>query len=159
MQVKKKLVKESALENQVYQVFPGDLNPNNTLFGGHVMALMDGVAYNIATAHSGHICVTACVDRINFINPASLGNRIIISGAVNKSWRTSMEVGIKVCKQDIRGGDLEKVLKAYMVFVAIDQDGVPINVPELEPKSQDELRRYDAAEYRKIKRDEQRSKN
>ena len=152
MQVKKKLVSESALENQVYQVFPGDLNPNNTLFGGHVMALMDSVAYTIATGNSGHVCVTACVDRINFIKPASLGDKILISGAVNKAWHTSMEVGIKVCKQNIKGGKREQILKAYLVFVAIDNSGSPVTVPEIKPSTKDEQRRFDAAELRKAAR-------
>ncbi|MEE2770432.1 MAG: acyl-CoA thioesterase [Pseudomonadota bacterium] len=150
MQVKKKLVSESALENQVYQVFPGDLNPNNTLFGGHVMALMDGVAYIVATAHSEQICVTACVDEINFIKPATLGDKIMISGAVNRSWRTSMEIGIKVTRQDIKGGAIENILTAYLVFVAIDKDGNPILVPELVPKTKLELRRFKAAESRRL---------
>ena len=140
---------ESALENQVYQVFHSHLNPNNTLFGGHVMALMDNVAYTIATAHSGHVCVTACVDRINFIKPASLGDKILISGAINKSWRTSMEVGIKVCKENIKGGERQQILKAYLVFVAIDNSGSPTTVPEIKPITKEELRRFEAAECRK----------
>lgn len=156
MQIKNKLVSESALENQVYQVFPGDLNPNNTLFGGHVMALMDSVAYTIATAHSGHVCVTACVDRIDFIKPATLGDKILISGSVNKSWQTSLEVGIKVCRQNIKGGEVEQILKAYLVFVAIDQDGLPIKVPQLVPDSQDEIRRFQSAELRREKRNSKR---
>lgn len=152
MQIKKKLVSESALNNQVYQIFPGDLNPNNTLFGGHVMSLMDSVAYTIATAHSGSVCVTACVDRINFIQPASLGDKILISGSVNKAWHTSMEVGIIVCKQDMKGGEEQKILKAYFVFVAIDSYGRPEQVPEIKPVSKDECRRYEDAESRKTER-------
>ena len=153
MQIKQKLVSESALENQVYQVFPSNLNPNNTLFGGYVMALMDSVAYTIATSHSGHVCVTACVDRINFIKPASIGDKILISGSVNKAWRTSMEVGLKVSKQDMKGGEKQQILKAYFVFVAIDNSGRPVPVPEIKPASKDERKRFEAAESRKTARD------
>ncbi|MDG2348492.1 MAG: acyl-CoA thioesterase [Gammaproteobacteria bacterium] len=159
MQVKKKLVSESALENQVYQVFPGDLNPNNTLFGGHVMALMDSVAYTIATTHSGNVCVTACVDHINFIKPARLGDKILISGSVNRSWKTSLEVGIKVCKQNIKGGEIEQILKAYLVFVAIDQDGMPVEVPELVSQSEEEHKRFMSAELRREKRNSRRKRD
>lgn len=152
MKIKQKLVSESSLDNQVYQIFPSNLNPNNTLFGGHVMALMDSVAYTIATAHSGHVCVTACVDRINFMSPASLGDKILISGAVNRAWHSSMEVGIKVSKQDMKGGEEQQILKAYFVFVAIDNSGKLVQVPQIKPGSNDEQRRFAAAESRKMTR-------
>tara|TARA_X000000950_G_C13898346_1_gene653834 strand:- start:79 stop:552 length:474 start_codon:yes stop_codon:yes gene_type:complete len=156
MKILQKTVSESALENQVYQIFPGDLNTNGTLFGGRLMALMDEVAFMIAVSHSHQVCVTACVDRINFIKPATLGDKIVISGAVNKAWKTSLEVGLKVCKQDLKGGDKQQILKAYMVFVAIDKHNRPVAVPAIVPETDIEIKRYKEAEQRKVVRSTQR---
>lgn len=150
MQHKEKYVSDSALDKQIYQIFPQDLNPNGNLFGGRVISLMDMVAYVVASAHSGKDCVTASVDQINFLKPASLGDKLVIYGALNRAWKTSMEVGIKVCKQDMKGnGDTVHILTAYMLFVAVDERGIPVEVPKVIPQTDIEVKRYEAAEVRR----------
>ena len=64
-----------------------------------------------------------------------------------------MEVGLKVSKQDMKGGEKQQILKAYFVFVAIDNSGRPVPVPEIKPASKDERKRFEAAESRKTARD------
>lgn len=144
-----KSAKETALDQQTYQIFPDDLNPNGSLFAGRVMSLMDITAYTIATAHCGYNCVTAHIDNIDFILPAYLGDKILIYGSINRTWRTSMEVGVRVCKQSMYGGEMAQILKAYFIMVAVDADGKPMPVPEILVETPLEKRRFAEAQLRR----------
>jgi acyl-CoA hydrolase len=91
-----KPVSSSAVCEQVYHVFPNDLNAQNTVFGGLVMALMDRYAAVVAQRHSQSVCVTVGVDAVHFLAPAVGGDTLIFNVAVNRAWRTSMEIGCRV---------------------------------------------------------------
>lgn len=149
MNIKAKSTQETALEQQTYQIFPDDLNPMGTLFAGRVMSLMDITAYTIATAHCGYNCVTAHIDNIDFILPAKLGDKILLYGSINRAWRTSMEVGVKVCKQSMYGGEVAQILKAYFIMVALDASGKPVPVPEIILSNETEERRFAEAQLRR----------
>ncbi len=142
MTLKGKRSSESAVEQNVYKVFPNDLNSKYTVFGGLVMGLCDRTALIVAERHSGHSCVTAAVDSLNFLAPAHSGETLVLKAAVNRAWRSSMEIGVHVAAE-------RHVVSAYLTFVALGEDGSPIQVPPLLPETEIEQRRFGAAEERR----------
>ena len=127
--LKPKKVSESAVNEHIYKVFPNDLNSYDTVFGGLVMAILDRVALVIAERHSKRTCVTASVDSIHFLAPAKRGDILIFKGAINKVWRSSMEIGLKVVAQHVQTEKLTHILSAYFTFVAVDELGIPVEIP------------------------------
>lgn len=145
----RKSPRDSAIEQNVYKVFPNDLNSKYTVFGGLVMSLCDRTALIVAERHSGRPCVTAAVDSLQFLAPARAGETLVIKAAVNRSWRSSMEIGVRVAAEDPLTGEHRHVVSAYLTFVALDADGRPAGVPALEPKSSVEKRRHREAGARR----------
>jgi acyl-CoA hydrolase len=143
-----KTVACSAVREQVYMVFPNDLNANNTVFGGLIMAQMDRFAAVAADRHAGGVCVTASVDAVHFVAPAKGGDVLIFNCSVNRAWTTSMEVGCKVEAERI-DGTRRHILSAYLTFVAVDADGKPVPVPPLLPESEAEKHRFEEAKLRR----------
>jgi acyl-CoA hydrolase len=141
----------SAVLEQVYMVFPNDLNANDTVFGGLIMAQMDRFAAVAADRHAGGVCVTVGVDAVHFVAPARRGDVLIFNAAVNRAWGSSMEVGCKVEAERIGGGDRRQILSAYLTFVAME-DGKPRKVPPLQPQTDVERSRYAEAELRRTAR-------
>lgn len=146
---KSKSPADSAVEQNVYKVFPNDLNSEYTVFGGLVMSLCDRTALIVAERHSGRTCVTAAVDSLNFLAPARTGDTLIVKAAVNRSWRSSMEIGVHVAAENSHSGETRHVVSAYLTFVALDDDGRPVDVPPLKPRSAVERNRYEAAGRRR----------
>jgi len=143
---------ESAIEQNVYKVFPNDLNSKYTVFGGLVMSLCDRVALIVAERHSGCPSVTAAVDSLNFLAPARAGDTLVIKAAVNRTWRSSMEIGVHVAAEDSRTGDTRHVVSAYLTFVALGEHGKPQSVSPVLPQTKDQIRRFEAAGKRREQR-------
>ncbi len=143
---------ESAIEENVHKVFPNDLNSKYTVFGGLVMGLCDRTALIVAERHSGAPCVTAAVDSLNFVAPARSGDTLVIKAAPNRAWRSSMEIGVHVSAENSHTGDSRHVVSAYFTFVALGEDGRPVSVPAIKPKTRVEKRRYKDAERRRKQR-------
>lgn len=139
----------SAVEQNVYKIFPNDLNSEYTVFGGLVMGLCDRTALIVAERHSGHNCVTAAVDSLNFLAPARSGDTLVLKAAVNRAWRSSMEIGVHVSAEDSFSGDTRHVVSAYLTFVALGRDGSPTPVPPVLPQSETEQSRFEAAARRR----------
>lgn len=139
----------SAVEQNVYKIFPNDLNAEQTVFGGLVMALCDRTALIVAERHSGVTCVTAAVDSLNFLSPARTGETLIVKASVNRAWNTSMEIGVRVVAENSRSGESRHVVSAYLTFVGLDEQGRPTPVPDVLPQSEDEERRYRSAQVRR----------
>ncbi|MCB1844817.1 MAG: acyl-CoA thioesterase [Halioglobus sp.] len=139
----------SAVEQNVYKVFPNDLNSGYTVFGGLVMGLCDRTALIVAERHSGKNCVTAAIDSLHFLAPARSGDTLILKAAVNRSWRSSMEIGVYLAAENSFTGDRRHVVSAYLTFVAVDADGTPVEVPAVLPGSAEEKRRYEMAAVRR----------
>lgn len=144
-----KTVAESAVEDQTYCVFPNDLNAHGTVFGGTVMAELDKTAAVVALRHSGRLCVTAAVDSLNFLAAAGRGDILIIKAAVNRTWNTSMEIGLKVYAEHYRTRVRKHIISAYFTFVAVDDEHKPTPVPTIIPETPDQIRRYEEADLRR----------
>lgn len=139
----------SALQEQAYMVFPNDLNSNDTVFGGLIMALMDRYSATTADRHAGGVVSTVGVDAVHFIAPAGRGDVLIFHSAVNRAWNSSMEVGCRV-EAERRGGGLRRhLLSAYLTFVALDDHGRPRRVPAVQPETELEKLRYEEAAIRR----------
>lgn len=149
---KGKPVADSAIHDQTAVVFPNDLNAYGTLFGGRVLDLCDRVSGVVAKRHSGRVCVTLGIDSVRFLAPAKHGDILVFKAAVNRVWRTSMEIGVKVFKEDFRTLQRVHILSAYFTFVALDDHLKPAAVSPVIPETHEEKRRYDEAEKRRLLR-------
>lgn len=144
-----KPVSASMIIDQVVEVFPNDLNPHGTLFGGRVMQIVDGLAAIVAKRHSGKVCVTLGIDSVRFLNPARHGDILVCMASVNCTWRTSMEVGVKVIAEDFRTLEQKDILSAYFTFVAVDDEHNPIPIIPIIPETLEQKQRYLDAEERR----------
>lgn len=148
-------VASSIVREQVYMVFPNDLNSNDTVFGGLIMAHMDRLAAVVADRHAAGVTVTVSVDAVHFMLPAKRGDILVLHAAINRAWRSSMEVGVRVEAEAIGdSGNARRrhILSAYLTFVAVDENGKPRAVAPLQPETPDEKRRYAEAELRRASR-------
>jgi acyl-CoA hydrolase len=123
-------------------ILPNDTNTLGNLLGGRLMHFIDLTGAMAAYRHSRTYVVTAAMDHIDFIQPVHVGDLLNLNSSVNRAFTTSMEVGVKVWVEDARNGVKLHVASAYLVFVAIDQNGRRVRVPELKPVTADEERRY-----------------
>ncbi len=139
----------SKIDNQVYKIFPNDLNAKQTVFGGLIMSMADRLAVVVAERHSGRTCVTASVDSWHFVAPAKENDTLLFSAAINKAWGSSMEVGVRVDAENSYQGTKRHIVSAYFTFVALDAEGKPAPVPALVPENDKEQQRYEAAEVRR----------
>lgn len=149
MTQKPKPPSESAVSQNVYKIFPNDLNAEFTVFGGLVMSLCDRTALIVAERHAGCTCVTAAVDSLNFLAPARSGDTLIVHASINRAWRSSMEIGVHVAAENTYSREERHVVSAYLTFVALGRDGRPAPVPAVAPQTDTELRRYDEADRRR----------
>jgi acyl-CoA hydrolase len=134
-------------------VLPAQTNPLGKLLGGHVMHLVDIAAAMAAHRHSNSYVVTASVDYIDFRNPVSLGEIVLLKSQVNRVFHTSMEVGVEVYSESVLTGERKHTTTAYVTFVAIDEKThKPKPVRPLIVETPEERRRYEeAAERRKTR--------
>lgn len=126
-------------------VLPNDTNPLHNLMGGRMMHWMDIVSAIAAQKHSNRIVVTASVDNISFKESPKLGNVITLEAQVTRAFSSSMEVHINVYAEDIPAGTKIKTNEAFFTFVAVDQSGKPIDVPEAVPVTPEEHALYEGA--------------
>ena len=130
-------------------VLPSETNPLNNLFGGELLARMDRAASIAARRHSRRIVVTASVNHVAFNHSIALGSVVTVEAKVSRAFKTSMEVYLDVWIEDRESGECIKANEAIYTFVAVDETGRPVRVPELIPETKLEKERFDAALRRK----------
>lgn len=130
-------------------VLPNETNPLENMFGGELLARMDRVASIAARRHSRRIVVTAAVNHVAFNKTIPLGSVVTVEAALSRAFKTSMEVVIDVWMEDRESGLQSKANEAIYTFVAVDDSGIPVAIPQLEPETEQEQERYNAALRRK----------
>ena len=150
-----KPVKDSVSE-YAELALPNDVNKLGNIFGGKVMHLVDLAGAMAAIRHARLPVVTASVDSLQFLHPVHSGELILLRSSVNRAFRTSMEVGVKVITENLMTGERLHTCSAYLTFVALDENGKPTPVPCVIPETEEEKRRYREAgerrEYRLSRR-------
>jgi acyl-CoA hydrolase len=117
--------------------------------GGEVMKLVDTAAGIAAVKHAGGMCVTVSIDEMSFLHPVHVGDLVTVTAGVNDVGTTSLEVGVRVEVEDVMTGERRHTSSAYLVFVALDDEGKPRPVPRLVPKTPAERRRQREAKIRR----------
>jgi acyl-CoA hydrolase len=128
---------------------PNDANTFGFLLGGKVMHLVDLAGAIAAIRHARTPVVTASVDHMNFLHPVRIGQLVRLQASVNRVFRTSMEVGVKVQVEDLLTGERKHTSSAYLTFVAKDRNGQSVAVEPVIPETEAEKRRYEAAGRRR----------
>ena len=129
-----------------------EANTAGNVHGGTIMKLCDEVAGVAAIRHSGLRVVTAGMDRMNFLQPVFVGELVTVRASVNAAWRTSMEVGVRVEKENVWTREALHTSTAYLTLVALDEEGRPAPVPPVAPENPDEERRAREAQLRRDNR-------
>jgi acyl-CoA hydrolase len=135
-------------------VLPNDANPLGALLGGVLMHWIDLAGALAAHRHSRSYVVTASIDHLDFLIPVQVGDLVILRSSVNRAFRTSMEIGVKVWVENYRTNTKHHVSSAYLTFVAIDRYGRHMPVPAVVPETEEEKRRYEEAGQRREARRE-----
>ncbi|HVP56079.1 MAG TPA: acyl-CoA thioesterase [Candidatus Eisenbacteria bacterium] len=137
-------VSESKSE-MIELVLPNDTNPLGALLGGRLMHWIDLAGALAAHRHSHSHVVTASMDHIDFLVPVHVGDMVVLKSSVNRVFKTSMEVGVRVSVENYISSSSQKVAAAYLTFVAVDRHGRRLPVTPVIPETEDEKRRYEGA--------------
>jgi acyl-CoA hydrolase len=146
-----RFVRESISEYSEFAL-PNDANTLGNVLGGKVMHLVDLAAALAAVRHSRCAVVTASVDHMSFLHPVHIGQLIVLRSSVNRAFRTSMEVGVRVEVENLLTGEIKHTSSAYLTFVAIDGRGQRIPIAPVIPETDVEKRRYEEAARRRAYR-------
>jgi len=123
-------------------MLPSHSNFGGKIHGGFILSLLDQVAFACAAKHSENYCVTASVDRVDFLNPVEVGELLTLKSSVNYVGRTSMVVGVRVESENIQNGAKKHCNSSYFTMVAKDDHGKSIEVPGLRLSAEDDYRRF-----------------
>ena len=123
-------------------MLPSHSNFSGKIHGGYILSLMDQIAFACASRHSGHYCVTASVDTVDFLNPIEIGELVTMKASVNYVGTSSMVVGIRVEAENIQTGAVKHCNSSYFTMVARTEEGMSARVPGLILKNEDDIRRF-----------------
>jgi acyl-CoA hydrolase len=140
------------------RVFPSDINNHNTLFGGKLMAYIDDIASIAARKHCRRSVVTASTDSVDFLHPIRPSDCICMEAFVTWTGKTSMEVFVKVIKEDLLSGERKIAATSFLTFVALDDNHKPFLIPSVAPETEEEKKLHETApqraERRRLRREE-----
>jgi acyl-CoA hydrolase len=146
-----KPVRESVSEYSELAL-PNDANGLGNVLGGKVMHLVDLAAAMAAMRHARRPVVTASVDSLHFLHPVHIGQLIMLRSSVNRVFRSSMEVGVKVLTENLMTGEVRHTCSAYLTFVALDEARHATAIAPVIPETEEEKRRYREALERRENR-------
>ena len=129
-------------------MLPSHSNFSGKIHGGFILNLMDQIAFACASRHSGHYCVTASVNKVDFLHPIEVGELVTLKASVNYTGNTSMVVGLRVEAENIQTGELKHCNSSYFTMVAKDESGRNAKVPGLILDSEESIRRFTRSLYR-----------
>ncbi|MFV0565080.1 MAG: acyl-CoA thioesterase [Flavobacteriaceae bacterium] len=132
-------------------MLPSHSNFSGKIHGGHILNLMDQIAFACASKHSGYYCVTASVNRVDFLNSIEVGELVTLMASVNYTGRTSMVIGLRVESENIQTGEKKHCNSSYFTMVAKDKNGKNMPVPGIILNTADSVRRF----ARSVERQEQ----
>ncbi|WP_179352494.1 acyl-CoA thioesterase [Winogradskyella vidalii] len=144
-----KSIKESKIEISELML-PSNTNFGGKIHGGYILSLMDQIAFACASKHSRSYCVTASVDKVNFLKPIEVGELVTMKASINYVGKSSMVVGIRVEAENIRTGKVKHCNSSYFTMVAVNEEGKTESVPGLIISTKLEAKRF----IRAIKRRE-----
>ena len=145
---------KSAKESQITLselMVPIHSNFGGKIHGGYILSLMDQVAFACASRHSGNYCVTASVNKVDFLHPVEVGELLILKASINYTGNTSMVVGVRVESENIQTGKIHHCNSSYFTMVAKDDHGQNVPVPGIIIADNQSIRRF----VRSVKRQEQ----
>ncbi len=149
--LKGKTPRESQVE-MTELVIPNDTNLLGNLLGGRLMHWIDIAGAMAASRHSNRVVATVAVDSLDFRHPVRMGELVTLKAKLTWVGRTSMEVTVNVYSENVKTGEVIKTNKAYMTYVALDDEGKPTPVPPLIPETDEEKEDYIKAEKRRNER-------
>lgn len=132
-------------------MLPSHSNFSGKIHGGFILSLLDQIAFACASKYSGKYCVTASVDRVDFLSPVEVGELLTLKASVNYVGKTSIVVGIRVDSQNIQTGEIKHCNSSYFTMICKEETGEKAEAPKLILKDLDEVRRF----YKAIHRIEQ----
>jgi len=128
---------------------PDMANFSGNVHGGHILKLLDQVAYACASRYAQRYVVTLSVDQVVFRQPIHVGELVTFLASINYTGATSMEVGIKVVTENIQSQVVRHANSCFFTMVAVNEQGRPVPVAQLVPETPDQLRRFEAAKTRR----------
>ncbi len=143
--------KESQTELQRL-VLPPDTNIYNDLYGGRLVEWIDNVAAIVAAKHCRRRTVTGSIDRLFFLSPIHLGDIVSLYGRINYVTNKTMEIEVDVYSENAITGDRSFTTTCFLTYVAINQDGKAIEVPQLKLETDEERERFKQGEQRSQQR-------
>jgi acyl-CoA hydrolase len=146
-----RFVRESISEYSEFAL-PTDANTLGNVLGGKVMHLVDLAAALAGVRHARCAVVTASVDQMTFLHPVHIGQLIVLRSSVNRVFRTSMEIGVRVEVENLFTGHIKHTSSAYLTFVALDKSGKRVPIPPVIPETETEKRRFLEADQRRAYR-------
>lgn len=139
---------EESLTEQQYLICPAHINHYGRLFGGQLLKWIDELAGIVAMRHCGCTITTAAIDNLQFRAPAYTGDIVVLRGWVTSVGRTSMEIRVDTYRESLNGSR-EMINQAYIDMVAIDSNGRPQEVPEVEIETEEQRQEWEAAQKRR----------
>lgn len=141
MERKHKKISESQVEISELML-PSHSNFNGKIHGGHLLSLLDQIAFACGSKHSRAYCVTASVDTVDFLKPIEIGELVTLKASVNYVGTSSMVIGIRVESENIQSGKVNHCNSSYFTMVAKDKEGKSLPVPGLILENDDDIRRF-----------------
>jgi uncharacterized protein (TIGR00369 family) len=123
-------------------MLPSNSNFRGKIHGGYILNLMDQIAFACASRHSGNYCVTASVNKVDFLNPIEVGELVSLKASVNYTGNTSMVIGVRVESENIKTGMIKHCNSSYFTMVAKDENGANTDVPGLILDTIESIRRF-----------------